>query len=81
MGSRVFQSKDKESSNRQNCLTTSWGPWEEEECLRPSVWEGIPSLERRLGPALRCPLLTAPRCSDPLAALPCAELVLSITFT
>lgn len=33
----MFQSKDKEPSNRQNCRTMGWGPWEEEECLRPSV--------------------------------------------
>lgn len=71
----MFQSKEKEPSNRQNSRTIGWGPWEEEECLRPSVWEGIPALERKLGPALTCPLLTAPRCSESLAVMPCPALV------
>lgn len=66
----VFQlEEEKEPFNRQNCSTMGWGPWEEEQCLSPSVWEGSPLPERRLGPALKCHLLPSPRCLGSLAVM------------
>lgn len=78
---RGFQSEEKESFNRQNCTTLGWDPWEEEECLNSSVWEG--SLMQKGGPALPSNAF----CSQLLdtwilwqSALPRTELVFIMTF-
>lgn len=60
LGSGVFPLKEKEPSPRQNSPAGGWVPWEEEECLSSGVQGGIPALDRRLGPALKCPSHAAP---------------------
>lgn len=46
-------------------------PREDEECLGLSIREEIPALDGRLGSAIKCPPLTAPRCSGALAVRLC----------